>query len=415
MPDKERLTPMLKADWLELEKATEILLARTKPIEETVELPLCESLGSIVAEEIRAPLDNPPFDRSSMDGFALRSQDTAPGGKPVTLKIQGESSAGKPFPGRIGPGEAIRIMTGAMIPPGADAVLPKETVREEGGEILVPGPLAKGNCIGFRGEDIRKDEVLAPAGTRLDAVMIGILSSMGLEKIGVYRQPKIGILCTGDELSPPGKKLEPGKIYDTNTALLSCRLKEWGFDPYILPGTGDNASAASSLIASHIDDLDILVSSGAVSVGEYDIIHEVYGILGAESLFWRLANRPGSAIRCGICRGKLMMNLSGNPFACIVSLELLAKPVLAKISRRKDLRSRRVQGTLANGFSPDKTDLRHFIRCRYENGMFSVPEGHSSARLFSFLNCNCLLDLPAGTGFLPQGTALEGILFTEGL
>ncbi|MDR1655021.1 MAG: molybdopterin molybdotransferase MoeA [Treponema sp.] len=406
---------MLKADWLSLEKAVEILLERTKPVEETVELPLYESLGRIAAEEIRAPLDNPPFDRSSMDGFALRSQDTASEKNLVPLKIRGESGAGKPFQGRIGAGEAIRIMTGAMIPPGADAVIPKEAVREEGGVILVPGPLEEGNCIGFRGEDIRKGGILAPEGTRLDAVMIGILSSMGIEKIGVYRQPKIGILCTGDELLPPGGELEPGKIYDANTALLSCRLREWGFDPYLLPRIGDNASAASSLIASHIGNLDILISSGAVSVGEYDIIHEVYGILEAESLFWRLANRPGSAIRCGIYRGKLMMNLSGNPFACIVSLELAAKPVLAKISRRKDLKNRRVQGTLANSFTPDKTDLRRFIRCRYENGMFTVPAGRSSARLFSFLNCNCLLDLPAGTGFLSEGAALEGICFTEGL
>jgi molybdopterin molybdotransferase len=267
----------------------------------------------------------------------------------------------------------------------------------------------------LRGEDIRKGGILTPAGTRLDAVMTGILAGMGIEKLSVYRQPRIGILCTGDEILPPGRELEPGKIYDANTALLSCRLREWGFEPRILPHTGDDASSASSLIASHIDDLDILISSGAVSVGEYDIIHEVYSILEAESLFWRLANRPGSAIRCGICRGKLMMNLSGNPFACIVSLELLAKPVLAKISRRKDLRSRRVRGTLANSFTPDKTDLRRFIRCRYEDGMFAVPSGHSSSQLFSFLNCNCLLDLPAGPGFLSRGTALEGILFTEGL
>jgi molybdopterin molybdotransferase len=402
-----------KSEWLEPEKALELLLAEIQPLRETEEVPLLKALGRVAAAPVYAALDNPPFDRSPLDVFAMDSGDTgqASHSAPVRLRISGCVSAGTPVVNRLKPGETIRIMTGAVIPAGCDCVVPKEAVREEDGWVLVFEAIKKNQNVVFQGEDIKKGQLLVSPDDRLDFIHLGILASMGIKTLVVWRMPKIGILSTGDELSVPGQPLSPGKIYNSNGVILVSRLQELGFNAVVLPDTPDDPEKAAGEIEKNFEDLDLLISSGGVSVGELDIIHDVFRILGVVRLFWRMNVKPGSAVLCGLYGKKLFIGLPGNPFSCICVFDLLVKPVLAKLTGRKDLEIRRGTAILKHDFPVKGGMIRRFFRARLENGGLIIPEGHSSGQLFSLVNCNCLLETPSGTGFLPAGTEVNVILF----
>ncbi|MDR3341664.1 MAG: molybdopterin molybdotransferase MoeA [Treponema sp.] len=397
---------------IELEKALELVLARVMPINEIQRIPVSRALGLVTGEAIYAPLDNPPFDRSPLDGFTLRSEDTrtASADCPVRLRIAGAVYAGKPWDRALMPGEAVRIMTGGAIPVGGDCVVPKEAVQEEGTAVLLFRPLKHHQNYVFQGEDIRTGQLLIPPGERLRFMHLGILATMGMESVPVMRPPRIGLLCTGDELSPAGAPLLPGKIYNSNEVLLGSRLEELGFTPQVLPGMVDVAASVVQEIETRIHEVDILITTGAVSVGDKDIMHEVFEVLGAERLFWRMACKPGSAVLCGVYRGKLLMGLSGNPFACLTTFELLVKPVLAKLAWRGDLQPQRQQGILKNAFPKDSGKQRRFVRARLEAGFVTLPEGHASGRLFSLLGCNCLVDIPVGSDALAEGSEVAVVM-----
>ncbi|AEF86269.1 molybdopterin biosynthesis protein MoeA [Treponema primitia ZAS-2] len=405
-------------EWISLEKAQELILSKTSPIEEIQRLPLNKALGFIAGETIHAPMDNPPFDRSPLDGFALRSGDTptASADKPVRLRITGVVYAGGVFERPLVPGEAVRIMTGAAMPLGADCMVPLEDVRTEAGELLVFRPVKAQENYVFRGEDIPKGEPLVQEGEWLGAVHLGLLASMGMDTVPVLRAPRIGLLCTGDELTPAGQPLAPGKIYSSNDTMLSARLEEFGFHARLLPAMADDAATVAARIAAEAGNLDMFITTGAVSVGDKDIMPEVFTLLGAEQLFWRVAFKPGSAVLCGVYRNTLLLCLSGNPFASFTSFELLARPALAKLARRRDLETRRILARLKDPFLK-KSPTRRFIRAKLtepENRdlpFVSLPEGHSSGQIRSLLGCNCFVDIPAQSTALNEGSEVEVVLF----
>jgi molybdopterin molybdotransferase len=313
-------------------------------------------------------------------------------------------------------------MTGAPMPEGSDAMLPKEDVREDAQEVLVFCPVKTHENYIFQGEDIKKGQPLISPGERLDFVRLGLLAGMGLAEVPVFRPPEIGILCTGDELIPPGNPLPPGKIYNNNGVLLSTRLEELGFHPRLLPIMEDESETAAAAIrplmegTSAFPGLDILITTGAVSVGDKDIMQDVLTRLEAERLFWRMNFKPGSAILCGVYREKLLLCLSGNHFAAVANLELLVRPVLAKLARRPDLETRRLQARLKNPF-PKPSGARRFIRARLlaekESGLpwVSLPEGHASGNMRSLLGCNCFVDIPALSGALSAGSIVEVVQY----
>jgi molybdopterin molybdotransferase len=395
-----------KADWLELEDALKLALSKTRPLNMSEDIPLGDALGRITAAAVYASLDNPPFDRSPLDGFVLNSADTVNASKehPRVLRIAGQSRMGMAPDCRIEPGTAARILTGAGIPEGGDCVVPQEAVEVRGTDVLVFAPLRHHQNYVFRGEGVRKGELMISGGERLGSIHLGLLAGMGQEKVRVNKTPKVGILCTGDELAAPGHVLGPGKIYNSNGMMLRIRLRELGIDTLLLPDSADIPEEAAERIGSVIGDVDLFISSGGVCVGEKDIMHRTYELLGAERLYWRLAIKPGSAMLCGLLRDKLLLGLSGNPFACLCNFELIAKPVLAKIGSRPDLEPLGLRGILKTPWAGKPGGPRRFVRARLENGGVSLPQNHSSGQLLSLLNCNCLVDIPAGTGALPIGT-----------
>jgi molybdopterin molybdotransferase len=395
------------------EQARELLLAEIAPVTDSINLPLLSALGGVTAHAIDAPLDNPPFDRSALDGFAFRSSETAAASPqaPKRFRVVAVIYAGDRFDGGLAAGEAVKIMTGAPIPPEADCVLGKEQVCiEDGGAYAaVMGPVSKHENIIFQGEDVQKGNILFPAGTILKSAHLGVLASMGFDHVEVRRPLHIGLFCTGDEIVPPGRALPPGKIYNSNETLLMARLKELGFSAETLPQMTDDADQVARMIEKRIDKLDLLITTGAASVGDRDIFHEVYAKLGVRRIFNRLQSRPGQAVLCGIYQNKPLLCLSGNPFAAILAFELLARPALAKMAGREDIALQCRKAILNTPFSK-KAGTRRFVRAKLADGQVTLPDGNTSGRLFSFADCNCFVDVPVDTETLRQGEEVDILL-----
>lgn len=381
---------------LELEQAIEILKKNSPEISEVEEKNLLDCVGKICAENYFANFDNPPFNRSPLDGFALNSAET-----PNNFKIVGEECAGDFFTGEIKSFECVRIMTGAAIPKNCDCVIRQEDVKIIDGEnIFVPYALKKFENFCFAGEDIKKNSLLVEKNQKISAAQIAILASQGISKIKVYREKKIAIASTGDEFINPDEKLSAGKIYNSNLFYLASRLIELGFEPKILGNLPDDAKIAAEKISA--EKFDFLITTGGVSVGKKDIMHEVVKILG-EKLFWRIDIKPGAPVIGWKTENFLGIALSGNPFAAAATFELICRPILQNISLT------RTTGILQNNF-PKKSFCRRFIRAKFENKKIFLPENHQSGNLFSAANCNCLVDIPAGSDVLKIYDEVEVIL-----
>ena len=397
---------------IELEQAVEVLLAHTAPVSETERVPLLEALGRVAAEDVRAGFDNPPFDRSPLDGYTFAAASTAAASAehPVMLQVIGEECAGDFFAGTVGAGECVRIMTGGAIPNGCDCVVRQEDVREEGDRIHVPFSSESYENYCYAGEDIKKDTLLVQQGQVIRAAHLAVLASEGYDAVRVYRRVRVAVASTGDELLQPGEPLRPGKIYNSNLYLLAGRLRELGAEVTVVGAVPDDVEKAARVIASYADKVDLFLTSGGVSVGKKDIMHGVVPALGAERLFWRVCMKPG-APAIAYTRGAMLgIALSGNPFAAYATFELMARAALAHLAGQREVHPVRRRAVLADAF-PKDCPGRRFLRARIEaDGRVSLPDQHESGSLFSAAGCNAFVDVPAGTQPLAAGTEVEVVL-----
>lgn len=386
-----------------LEEAVARMTSPLSPLG-TESLPLGRALGRILAADASAPLDQPPFDRSPLDGYALRSPDLAGATRdhPTVLEVVDTVYAGDQARIPVKPGQAVRIMTGAMLPPGCDCVVPQEDT-DRGNPVSVFASLKPFQNYVYQGEDYRKGTLLLGKGTRLDAAALGVLASAGLTDAEVCRRPRVGLLTTGDEVVSPGTPLPAGKIYGSNQMLLAARLAELGFERETAH-RGDDPSAVAETMKELLETCDVLLTTGGVSVGDKDIFHQALPLLGAERIFWRVNLKPGTPAMYSVYQGKPILSLSGNPFAAFTTFELLARPLLAALSGEEG--PRWGEGVLDTPF-PKASPRRRFIRGRYENGHITLPEGHSSGMLASLVGCNCLTELPGGSPPAEAGTRVR--------
>ncbi|MGL5123884.1 MAG: molybdopterin molybdotransferase MoeA [Fusobacteriaceae bacterium] len=397
---------------LTLDAALEILLKHTKKKIEIINCNLSLATGKILAENIYAPIDNPPFNRSPLDGFCFHhsSSKGASFNAPKSLKIVGEIDAGTDYLKSIEFNHCIRVMTGGMLPKGSTCVIRQEDTVEKNGCIFIKEELKEFENFCFQGEDIKKGTLLMNKGSKLTHHHIGVLATMGIEQIKIIKPIQVGILNTGDELSELGLPLTPGKIYNSNLYFLTSRLNELGISFKILKKSPDIAQKVISNILDNIDFLDILITTGGVSVGRKDIMHEVINLLKCDKLFWKVKIQPGTPILCSKLNNKIIMSLSGNPFACLANLELFVRPVLAKLSGDNTLNSTKKNVVLQGDFNKNSKN-RRFLRAYYENDIVSLnPDGHSSGEVFSSLNTNCFIDIPQGTKKLSSGEFVDIII-----
>ena len=371
-----------------------------------------DSLGRICAQDVYSIMDQPPFPRSPLDGYAVRSMDVQGASRenPVKLNVVERVCAGMYPQKKVGPGEAIRIMTGAPIPEGADGIIMQEQTDEGEQAVEIYRPVkAYGNYC-FQGEDVEKGVLLFGKGTQIRHMHVGIMASQGIEYVQVYHIPEIGVMATGDELMPVGHALMQGKIYDSNGPLLSARVMELGMKAIRLGSAGDDTEKLADAVLESLRRCDALITSGGVSVGVRDCMPLVAEYLGADVLFHGINVKPGSPMLAMIVEGKPVFCLSGNPFAAAATFEVLVRPVLERMRGRAQWKPEILLGILKSPF-PKASPCRRLVRGKIEDGKVWLPEGrHSSGMISSMAGCNCLVDIPAGSSGLKEREPVKAIL-----
>lgn len=375
-------------------------------------VPLFDGLGRMLADDLVSPIDQPPFPRSPIDGYALRAADLSEASleHPARLTVVGQVMAGEVAEARVLPGTAVRIMTGAPIPEGADCTIRQEDTDCGEEEVRVYRPVKAHDNICDQGEDFKTGDCLLKEGRKLDAVCLGIAAGMGYAFLPVYRKPKVALLTTGDEVVMPGEALGPGKIYNSNLFVIGGRLKELGIQPVLMKAVKDSPEEMKKELEEAVACADLVVTTGGVSVGKKDIMHDALNLLGAKRLFWRIACKPGSPVIGSVYQGRVIVSLSGNPFGAVANLELLVRPLLAKLGRDEGLVPILSEGIMESCFKK-ASPRRRFIRAVYEEGKVRLPEGlHSSGVLGSMIGCNCFIDIEAGNPGLMPGDRVKTVL-----
>jgi molybdopterin molybdotransferase len=374
---------------------------------EEVEMPLLEALGLNLAQDAVASYHIPPFDNSAMDGYAVRAGDVAgasPGG-PVELAVLGDLPAGYTADTAVGERQALRIMTGAPMPVGADTVVPVESTRVEGELVLILEGLPAGSHVRLMGEDVKTGETVMEAGTAIGPAELGMLASLGYARPRCFRRAVAGIISTGDELVGVEEELAPGKIRDSNSYTVYGMVREAGGEPLRLGVVRDEAALLERTILDNLDRVDLFITSGGVSVGDYDMVKDVLGKLG-EMNFWKVAMRPGKPQAFGHIGGKPLFGLPGNPVSVMVSFEQFVRPALRKMMGCRELFRPEVTAVLDSPLGR-KTGRTEFIRVivEWREGAYHTratgPQG--SGILTSMVLGNALAILPEDVGRLEPG------------
>lgn len=378
-------------------------------------VPVTSAYGRVLAEDVASPLDLPPFDNSAMDGYAVRAQDTA--SAPVTLRVVDDIPAGRASTRELQIGEAARIMTGAPMPHGADAVVPVELTGADWGgmpgivsasAVRINEPVQTGDSVRERGENVQIGQRLLRAGSVLRAQDLGMLASVGMGEIAVVVRPRAVIITSGDELIPYGQPLPPGGIYDGNSPMLAALISQYGGDAVILPPARDDLESVRTTFRAALSlKPDLIVSSAGVSVGAADFVKVVLDELGKVDL-WKINIRPGRPLAYGKLSGVPFFGLPGNPVSAMVTCELAVKPAVYTMLGRAD-DSTSVKAITGEDIRSD--GRRSYLRCKLEmiDGRYvaTLTRTQSSGALYSMVEADGLLIVPEDVKTVPQGTEVE--------
>ena len=397
------------AEW---KAARDLLTERVLPVG-TEKVPLEACAGRILGFDLKAEEDVPPFDRSAYDGYALRSEDvrTASGTNPVTLIITETIPAGKTASLPVGPGQSARLMTGAAIPAGADCVINFERTEFTETAVRLSAPLREGENIVRRGEDVRKGTLLAPRGSVIDAGLAGTLAAQGISRVEVYRKPSVGVISTGNELVDPEAEQPDGKIRNANGTVFTALLTQEGFHVRNMGLCSDDAGEIGNRIRQGLDTCDVVLLTGGVSVGTWDVTPEAMEQCGAEILVRGVNMKPGMACAFGEKNGKLIIGLSGNPASALTNYFACVMPAMRKLAGRLEVIPDRLMMTLGRDFEKKSPSVR-FLRGRMElkegTVIFLPSAGQGNVMLSGSIGCNAFAVIPAGSGPLKAGTKVIG-------
>lgn len=392
---------------ISLEQALNILMDHVTH-GKTERKPLEDCLGLILSEDVYALLDMPPFSRSAQDGYALCSKDSigATGENPVKLKVTGKIYAGDHLDVQVRPGEAVRIMTGAMVPAGADCVLRQEDTDEGEDVVQIYKEVEPGCSICFKGEEYKKGHTLLHAGTKIDAAALAVASGNGIMELPVYERVKAAVVSSGSEVVEPGAPLTPGKIYNTNTIYMKARLSQLGARVMMTRTVGDDLEVMAEALKEAADQAELVITTGGVSVGQKDLTEEALLSIGAEILFHGIAIKPGMPTLAAEKDGVLFIGLSGNPFSAAIPFEMFVREILSLKMGDPDLKLRRETLTAVTGFSKDSRK-RRFLRGKAEGKEVWLPDQQANGQMRSMVGCNCLIEIPAGSGPVKAGDKVE--------
>lgn len=357
-------------------------------------VPLAQAGGLVLAEALFSPEDAPLFDNSAMDGMALRldkahlATESAPS---LRRRLIGEIAAGGAWSQPLGPDEAVRIMTGAPVPEDADAVVPIEDFTSEAdGWVQIHAPVRPGQHIRRRGEEFRSGALLLPVGTRLNPAALGLLAACGQSEVRVHPRPRVGILATGSELLPVNAPLEPGKLRDSNSYTLAACVKEAGAEAILYGILPDHPEAIRTHLERAFAECDLVLTSGGVSVGDYDFVQPILLDMGLEKHFWRVAIKPGKPVLFGTLAGKGLFGIPGNPASALAVFEALVRPALRQLLGFQQRFRPLVRGRLQEAVSFSGNRL-HLMRVIYADGHITPLKGQGSAHLLSVARANAIL------------------------
>ncbi|MCQ8227134.1 molybdopterin molybdotransferase MoeA [Pantoea trifolii] len=396
------------AGLISLEDAQQKMLQQLTPISDSLNVSLFEAAGRITAKPILSPLDVPSFDNSAMDGYALRLADIAPD---RVLPVAGKAFAGAPFNGEWPAGSVIRIMTGAPIPAGCDAVVMQEQTEQRDGGIVITAPVQAAQNIRRIGEDIQAGKQVLDAGVRLGAAELPLLASLGIAEVSVLRKLRVAIFSTGDELQAVGQPLAEGQIYDTNRFTVALMLNKLGCEVIDLGVIADDQAALRTAFTEADRQADVVISTGGVSVGEADFTRAMLEELGAIT-FWKLAIKPGKPFAFGRLANSWFCGLPGNPVSAAVTFYQLVQPLLATLTgqttRIMPLRQR-ARATQRLKKSPGRLDFQRAIVSRGDDGVLEVRStGAQGSHVFSsFALANCFVVLERDRGDVEPGEWVE--------
>jgi molybdopterin molybdotransferase len=382
-----------------IEHAREIVLGAVQPLpHETVAI--ADALGRVLAQDVVARGDVPPFPSSAMDGYAIKA-----GQAPRSLSVVGESRAGTPTETVVTDGEAIRVSTGAAVPEGAEAVIRQEDVEEGPETIRITAETAPGTNIRWPGEDLRAGETVLRAGTPLGTAELGAAVAAGAADLGVSRVPRVAILSTGDELRAPGEPLRPGEIHNSNGPMLMALAVRSGATAAAPEHLADDPSQTESGLARALEDADVVVISGGVSVGPHDHVRPALQALGVNERFWGVALQPGKPTWFGDRDGRLVFGLPGNPVSTVVTFTLFVRPALAAL---QGARAQARRGRARLGATVKRNPMREqAARVRLEDrdsSTIATPNGPQGSHLVtSLLGADALAFIPSGDGELASG------------
>lgn len=385
---------------ISLEEAKALIVDSVK-VQECEEIDILEGRGRVLGEDIISPIDSPPFDRSPLDGYAVKAEDLslASEGNPVTFKVIDKIYAGYVSAKTIGSFEAVRIMTGAKLPSGADTIVRQELVEVlDDNKVRISVKQKQNENVIFKGEDFKKGVLILEKGTVLNFSELTAIASLGRKKIKVYKKPVVAIITTGDELQNPGEPLSEGKIYNSNRIFLKVRLEELGCEALFFDSICDNEEEIITLVKEAEKKADILISTGGVSVGEKDIVQESVKKAGYEVLFWKVDIKPGSPMFAAInAQNKLYVGLSGTPVAAATTFELTVRGAISKMLGSKDLDLKEAEGILQDEFlkvSKKRRFLRVYLEENYENKVYIDKAYQTPGQIHTMLNSNAILEVP---------------------
>ncbi len=397
---------------LTVEEARATVLQRLAP-RPAVEVPLPAAAGRVLAAPIRAARTVPPFRNSAMDGYAVRASDVEPAtpDRPVRLAVVGEVAAGQVPAQPLPPGGAIRIMTGAPLPTGSDAVVRIEDTRSRDGGVDVLAGVAPGMHVREAGEDIRAGEEALPAGVALSPARIGLLASLGIGQVLCYPPPRIAILTTGDELRDPGQALGPGQIVNSNRYALSAAVREAGASAVDL-GVARDRREELELRIRGAEGADLLVISGGVSMGSYDLVRDLLADRG-RLIFWQVALRPGHQLAFGQVDGIPLLGLPGNPVSTLVAFEVFARPAICVLGGLSAWRRLELRATAEEAMEKGREVEQYYRGIVRPDGFgwavrLTGPQGSHVLR--SMALANCLIRIPVGVRRVEAGTPVDVVV-----
>jgi molybdopterin molybdotransferase len=369
-----------------------------------------EADGRVLARDVIATRTLPPWDNSAMDGFAVRAGDV-----PGTLPIAGVVAAGAaPTATNVAPRTAVRIMTGAPMPAGADAVVMREQADDRGDAVAIEISARPGDNVRRAGEDVAAGDVVLPAGTRLGPGEIGLCAALGMAAVDVAARPRVGILSTGDELVDVGVDPAPGQIVNSNAYALAAQVREAGGVAVLLGIAPDDRDALTEHLRRGLDGTDVLCTSGGVSVGDYDFVKPCFEALGVDIEFWKVAIKPGKPLAFGVApSGALVFGLPGNPVSSMVVFELFVRPALLKLQGARNIERPRTEVTLATDYRK-QAGRAHYVRATLDRGggtWTATPiSRQGSGMLRSMVGVDALVEVAAELTDVAAGTRLSALL-----